>query len=327
MIIEPELSRWLGNRERQRQAVESADALGRQWRLGNVRTSFARALADLPTPSAEAAIEAFRGLFEDTHWADGLIETLSSGLADDAFVVPPFAALKSDIHSGLMLFDDEAASVSLSAIRVDGLAAKKGRPRGPVSIGFTGQATIIKFIRSGGALLSFWEAPPIDASFNAADAGRCRRTGERRIEDGEIVIFDGRRESYVIEYAATNMVMLQASIRLDQAPLAVEYDAIGHTYVGCSAVDDRASRIQMIVTLLRSLGRSDAFPVAAGLLDHQDFFVRWHVMRELISMDAGRSLPFLRRMAAADPHGDTRRAAASALAFVEARLNPIGMAA
>ena len=36
----------------------------------------------------------------------------------------------------------------------------------------------------------------------------------------------------------------------------------------------------------------------AGFLDHPDFFVRWHVMRELLGLDAAAALPHLKRMAA-----------------------------
>ena len=42
----------------------------------------------------------------------------------------------------------------------------------------------------------------ITADFTAADAGRCVRTGERRLADGDILVIDGRRQSFVIEHAA-----------------------------------------------------------------------------------------------------------------------------
>ena len=41
--------------------------------------------------------------------------------------------------------------------------------------------------------------------------------------------------------------------------------------------------------------------------------MRWHVMRELLGIDAEAALPHLKRMAARDPHPDVRRAARSVL--------------
>jgi hypothetical protein len=183
-----------------------------------------------------------------------------------------------------------------------------------VSVGFTGYVSVLKFIRAGGATLSFWEAPPIGADFSAAGAGQCRRTGGRVLEDGELLVCDGRYQSYVIEHASANLLILQATIKADQAPVSVEYDAVSHGYVGCSATSDVASRIQMISTLLRKLGDPRAYETIVPMLDHPDFFVRWHVMRELLGVDAAAALPHLEHMASSDPHPDNRSAAAKVLA-------------
>ena len=100
---------------------------------------------------------------------------------------------------------------------------------------------------------------------------------------------------------ARNLVILQATVKPDRAPLSVEYDAATGAYVGCSAADDSASRIQMIATLLRKLGHDAAFPAIAAFLDHPNFFVRWHVMRELLGLDAAAALPHLRAHGGARP--------------------------
>jgi hypothetical protein len=171
----------------------------------------------------------------------------------------------------------------------------------------------LKIVKSGGAYMSFWEAPPITANFAGAEAGRCFRTGGRRLRDGEILVVDGRFQSYVIEHAESDIVLLQASVNCDQAPLSVEYDAHTLEFVGTNATDDGASRVQMIATLLRKMECDEAFPVLAEFLDDPNFFVRWHVMRELLGIDAGAALPHLRRLAESDPHPDVRRAAQAVL--------------
>jgi HEAT repeat protein len=120
------------------------------------------------------------------------------------------------------------------------------------------------------------------------------------------------------------MVLLQATIATDQAPLAVEYDSATGEYVGCSATGDTSSRIQMITTLLRKLDHQPAFAAIAAFLDHPDFFVRWHVMKELLGLDAEAALPHLRRMAATDPHPEPRRAARAVLDRIERPDRPSG---
>lgn len=309
MTVGQELEAWLADRGKRRRTQRAVDEFALEWSRGPVHQRFDQALATLPEQSAEAVAEAIRGLFADDLWVDALIDGLAAQLAADPFFEPPFRALNSDIHEGLLVFDDERVSIAAGVTNVARLAAKKTAPRGATSVALTGRLTVLKFVKAGDALLSFWEAPRITAGFTAADAGTCARTGEKRLRDGDILIIDGRHRTYVIEQARANLVVVQASITLDQAPLSVEYDSASGAFVGCSATGDGASRIQMITTLIRKLDCDGAFEAVAAFIGHPDFFVRWHVMRELLGIDAAAALPHLKRMAARDPHPDARRAA------------------
>jgi hypothetical protein len=273
-------------------------------------------MAALPSPDAESVAAAVGTLFDDDAFVGDLIEGLASAMRRDPWFEPPFRHMSGGIHRGIVVYEDELVSVALAVTDVHRLAAKKAGGGGG-SILFSGQVELFRFVRAGGARLAFWSAPPITAAFSAATAGRCRRDGERSIADGETLRVDGRRESFVIEHAAANLFVLQASVKPDRAPVAAEYDAVTHEYVGCSAADDSASRIQMITTLLRKLGCEAAFPAIAEFLDHPSFFVRWHVMRELLGLDAEAALPLLKRMAARDPHAETRRTARTVLDRIE----------
>lgn len=318
MIFAQDLQDWLADRGRQGATQQSIDGFGRDWDRGPVQRDFEDAMARLPAQGAEAVADAARALFADELWVDRLIGDLAAAMRADPFFVPPFRAMSGDLHSGLILFEDEHMSVAAGVTRVAELAARKSARRGATSIGFSGRVSVLKFVKAGGARISLWEAPPITSFFSAADAGRCVRTGELQLADGEILTVDGRHQSYVIEQARSNLLILQAEINIDRAPLSVEYDSATLSYVGCSATGDGASRIQMLATLLRRLGADAAFPALAGFLDHPDFFVRWHVMRELLGVDAGAALPHLKRLAAHDPHGDVRRAARSVLDRLQA---------
>lgn len=321
MIVGDELRAWVDDRNRQRETQAAIDAFGRRWNQGPVHQHFTAAMASLPNFSAESVADRIADVFSEIWWVDTLLDGLTEALRSDPCFDPPFRAVNSDIHSGLLVFEDENAIVAAGVSRADQLAAKKNKRRGPSSINFSGYVSVLKFVKAGGASFSFWEAPKITADFTAANAGRCHHTGTRQIRDGEVLVVDGRFQSYVIDHARSNLVVLQASIKRDQAPLSVEYDSRTREYVGCSATDDSACRIQMVTTLLRKLECAAAFPAIAAYLDHPDFFVRWHVMRELLGIDAAAAMPHLENMAASDPHPDVRAAAQGLLGRVAGALH------
>ena len=317
-----QLQEWLSDRERQRETQTAIDGFAGRWNEGAVQRRFDAAMAQLPAQTAEAAADAARRLFADDRWVDAVIGQLAEQLRRDPFFDPPFRAINSDIHSGLIVFENERLSIAAGVTGAADLAAKKDAKRGATSVGFSGRVSVLKFVKAGGASISLWEAPPITAAFTAAEAGRCVRADARQLADGDILTVDGRHQGFVIERARANLLVLQAEISLDAAPLSVEYDSATHAYVGCSATSDGASRIQMLATLLRKLGSDQAFPAIAAFVDHQDFFVRWHVMRELLGIDAEAALPRLKRMAAHDSHEDVRRAARVVLDRLQAPAQP-----
>ncbi|HST36487.1 MAG TPA: HEAT repeat domain-containing protein [Allosphingosinicella sp.] len=317
MIVGEELQRWLADPAAQRRTRQRVDAFAAEWDSGPAHRAIGAATASLKTPAAEDVAAIVANLFADDFWVEQLLDGLTEALREDPYFEPPFRHIGSDIHNGLVVFEDDHVSIAAGVTRAAQLAAKKHAAQGPRSIAFSGQLTLFKFAKAGGARLSFWECPPITDDFSAATAGKCARRGERGIEDGAIVIVDGRREGFVIEHATANLIVLQATVKPGRAPLAVEYDSQSHGFVGCSAADDSASRIQMISTLLRKLDCVAAFPAIAGFIEHPNFFVRWHVMKELLGLDVTAALPHLRRMAARDPHPEARRAARAVLDRIE----------
>ncbi|HEY5722168.1 MAG TPA: HEAT repeat domain-containing protein [Allosphingosinicella sp.] len=214
----------------------------------------------------------------------------------------------------MLLIDNPKLSILLALTTPDALAEKRRSRNGPASITFSGQRSIFRFLKPGGAVVSFWEAPPIAEGFTAEANARCRKTGERRIADGETIRVDGRSQSFVIEHAVSDMVYVQAVTTAGAAPVSVEYDADSSSLAGASSTDEIGSRIQMMVSLLRLLDRRDAAPVIRKCLASPHFYVRWHVMREFLALDADLALPSLREMAESDPHPEVRAAATQTLA-------------
>ena len=313
MIAGEALASWLADPEAHRRSYRGVDACAQKWSRHPLMTETERALVTLEERSPEGVLAVARAFMDRTDDIDALMSELLASSAADPFFRPPFQPMSSDIHNAFLLYHHPDLSIALGATGVDMLAAKKAGPRGATSIGFTGVTTLFRYLRAGGATISFWEAPPITALFDASQAGQARLIGRRRIEDGEEIVIDGRHQSFIIDHATSDMIFFQALVRVDAAPVAVEYDSKTLSFIGASSTDETSSRVQMMVSLLRTMEREDAVPLIVEALDSPHFYARWHIMRELLALDAEAALPQLRLMAANDPHPEVRAAAGRTL--------------
>jgi hypothetical protein len=313
MIAGEALAAWLADPDAQRRSYKGVTDCAAKWSRHPLMTETERALHELGERTPEAVLGVARGFMDRTGDLDALMAELLALSAGDPFFRPPFQPMSSDIHDAFLLYHHPDLSIALGATGVDMLAAKKAGARGATSIGFTGVTTLFRFLRAGGATLSFWEAPPITALFDAAHAGQARLVERRRIEDGEEIVIDGSRQSFIIDHASSDLIFFQALVRVDAAPVATEYDSRSLSLIGASSTDEASSRVQMMVSVLRTMDREDAAPLIAEALDNPHFYARWHIMRELLALDADVALPQLRRMAADDPHPEVRAAARQTL--------------
>ena len=313
MIAGAALAAWLSDREAQQRSRDAVDAVSLTWARHPLMTALETRLAALPERSAAAVLEAARAFLDREADIAALLGAMIEGSKADPFFRPPLHPVSSDVQAGLLLFHNGDLSISLGVSGVDMLAAKKAGPRGASSISFTGITGLFRFVKAGDATLSFWEAPPIGDAFVAAQAGRCRLVERRKLVDGEEIVLDGRRQSFVIEHAASDILYFHAMVRPEAAPLSAEYDSRTLAFVGASSTDETASRIQMMVSLLRTMEREDAVPLIEEALASPHFYTRWHVLRELLALDADAAYPHLRRMTEADPHPEVRAAARQTL--------------
>jgi len=313
MIAGDKLAAWLGDRAGQRRSQAAVQAFADEWSGAPLMAELTRDLSAMTDPQPEQVIEAARSFFDRVEDLDALVHALIARCRADPFFIPPLHPLTSEIHAGLLVFDHKELSIGLGVTGVDMLAAKKAFRRGPASVGFPGMWNLFRYLKAGNALISFWEAPRVGPEFSAATAGQCRRTGRRRIADGEEILIDGSHESFIVDHAESDMVYLQAMVRTRAAPLTAEYDSDTRAFIGATSTDEASSRVQMMATLLREMDRGDAVPVLREFLGSPHFYTRWHIMRELLALDAEAVLPDLRRMAAEDPHAEVRAAATQTL--------------
>lgn len=312
MLVGADLAAWLTDADRQEQSRLAAKDFTRRWAADPAVRELKRELAALESPAAADVLAVAHRFLAQGDIFSALIRDFIAVAAENPFFRPHFLMLSSDVATGVLLYGDSSTTVSLGVTNVDDLAAKKGGPRGPSSIAFTGLATAYHFIRGGDATLSFWEAPEIGQLHEAGDM-KCRPTGRRRIADGETFEIDGRRQSFVIEHATSDLVYLQAEVQLDRAPMTAEYDSRTLELVGSASTDEASSRVQMMVSLLRLMDRRDAAPHIARMIGRSPFYARWYLMRELLALDAGAAKPVLDAMASADPHPEVRAAALQTL--------------
>ncbi len=313
MKIGPELSSLLSDQDRQRRTRAAADAATARWSAHPLFADLRAELDAMPRRTEEAILAAADRFMDRVGDIELLLADFIGHAAADPFFSPPLTPLSSEINTGYLLFADEGVAISLGVVSADALAAKRVSAEGQTAIHFTGFLTSYRFLKAGGATLSFWEAAELNGDFSGEGAAPCRLTARRRLEDGARLVMDGRRESLVIEHLTSDMLCLQASIHAGAAPLSADYDSRTLRYLGAVSTDEASSRTQMMVTLLRLMDKADALPVMEQALQSDHFYTRWHVMREMLALDAERALPCLRRMADGDPHPEVRFAATQVL--------------
>lgn len=312
MIISQALEAWFADEERQGATVDRLEEVRRRLRsLAAVAALESR--VEAAGHDADALLAAARHFIESGEALDACLDLMVGAALEDPFFRPPMRNALSEIQAGLLLVDRPLLSVYLSIASAPAIARKRLDRRGPASIAFTGRRSVYRFLRSGGAMLSLWEAPDIEAGFSAETSGRCRLIERRAVADGDLLELDGRRHGFVIDHARSDMVYLQASTPAGSAPLAVEYDSGSLSFAGASSSDELSSRIQLMLSLLRTLDRQDAAPFFREMAAGPHFHDRWHAMREFLGLDAEQALPSLREMAERDPHEEVRAAARSTL--------------
>ncbi|AQR72445.1 hypothetical protein [Sphingomonas sp. LM7] len=313
MISRQELRHYFTQAQRPRGGALPTSLPAHHWRLQPALASLHAALDALVDPTAETVRELVASAFADTDWIDGWIAAMAQDALHDAYFEPPLAPTSNGFQRGVAVFAHRHVNIALNSLPVDVLAAKKMQRSGPAAITFTGTVSVQKFLRAGGGLLRMWSAPAVSDNFSLDDGLACRPAGHRALEDGDILTLDGRTQSYVIEHAIADIVVLQAEILLDRAPLLIEYDSEDFTAVAACSTSDNASRSQMLLSFLATLGRSEDDAVVEPFTHDDSFFLRWHATTELFRLNEGRARARLHTMADEDPHPDLRAAARNAL--------------
>lgn len=304
------------DRERLATAQARSAEVARAWN-GSPATSALRCRFAGLAPDDVAGVAAqATDLFGDDSWVSSLLGPLIDALAGDPWIEPPLRISRDGVRTGAILFESPLVTITASVLSADALRALPP----PRSVVVPGRLTIVRYVRGGGARLRLWHAGAAgDDGREAATARRCRPLGVLPLADGVVLRLDGRTRGWLIEQAESDVVMLSASVRIGAAAVMRDYALPGGDLLRSATLDDGAARTQMLLTLLRLSGRSNALEAFETATHDDAVFLRWAAMREWIALDARSALPRLADMARSDADRDVRSAAGATLAMIERR--------
>lgn len=294
-----------------RGAHDRSLALAAAWRDGAGYQQAEAAFAGEGLTADDVAVRAAE-LLGDDRWIAALIAPLIDALAVDDWFQPPLRVSRDPLRIGALLFDHPLGTISASILSADVLRSLPP----PRSVVVPGRLSVVRYWRSGGATLRRWQAERAGPGFSAQAAAPCRTVESLVPADGDVLTIDGRTHATQIEGATADVVTITATIRAGSAPFMREYAAGDGRLLCVAALDDQASRAQMLLAFLRYMGRADAVTSLAATTHDPAYFVRWWAMREWLALDVAGALPRLRGMTA-DPNAEVRVAAAQMLTIAE----------
>lgn len=266
-------------------------------------------------------LEAIGDLFTDEFLLALLRRELDNFSANDLYTLPA-AVIESDTLSGVLLYSDRDATVTLSAFSPADVAMRRharatGTTKKQVGITMSAVDAMLRFIRAGRTTMRLWNSDLIGFDTALSSDIACADGETRDVGPGSRVFVKGGRQSWTFDSASEPVLMLLVAAKRIHSPVNAQYDSDTRRLACVSAADDKSSRVQILSTFLRSMRPDIARDVLPGALAHRDHFVRWHVMRELVACDAAVARPHLEHMRTSDPHAQVARAAAATIELYE----------
>lgn len=273
----------------------------------SVRDGIAARFAGLD--DADAVLAEARTLLADSAWIAALIAPLVDALREDPWFDPALRITRDSLRTAVVLADLPQVTLTASVTRAAALA----RLACPATMVLSGRRALTLYVRGGEAEMRRWRLA-------ARPPRRCVELDRHRLRDGDLIAQDGRRDGRLIVAAACDVVAVTATAKPGADLLVHEFSTIDGRYVRSATADDRASRAELLLALLRASGRADAGDCFDMMSCDPAFHLRWAAMREWLMLDARAARTRLAMMAAADPDAGVRAAAAQTLDRLDARM-------
>ncbi|WP_164117775.1 hypothetical protein [Sphingorhabdus sp. Alg239-R122] len=270
-------------------------------------------IATLPKEGSAAKKLAYQ-LVSESGWALRWLDFFTAAQQERPFLQPAFQHFTNGILHSVVIADTSHATLSLAAL--DGAAlqqAKRATDGSADIVGFT-PSTVYMKILCGSGEAEFYRKAELDSGATTCAASACEK-----VQPGKLVVIDGISESVRFARAHGHILMLRILLKPLNARPRQEFDAATGRLVFQASGDDRETRMQMMLALLRTMERSDAAPVMAMLSRRGSAYMRWQAVRETIATDTRTGVNELRHMAEQDDVPELQALAARTLADLESQ--------
>lgn len=291
MLIDPRLAELRRDPAPQRRAQAALEAARDGWRaepavcalLGELdRYGAGACLGDCPRlENALADLSDARALVEP------LVARLVSGLAAHPLGHAP---LRHQYAQGLAVM--QLAQAGRAALSLVCYEARPANCDIATTVCFAGGERR-ELCLAGGAEARFFEVL-------REEPGRADLDCEsRRLTSGDALAFAGARHTKLVDRPQGRLALLRLS-RTEAAPLpAREYRIADGALVHCASGDRAESRDEMAAAVLGAMGRGDAAPVLAGIVNASaSSHLRWRMLCEALALDTAIGFAALSGIAA-----------------------------
>ena len=232
----------------------------------------------------------------DRGWIDQLMNQMLDRQCFDPIFFPDLRVIDSGYFNALEIFTHPKLSILLSLVD----HAKIGDLHSDNEcINIMSFTTYLYFIQASGAKIEFFEA----------ELGSCCSRRIIDIKDGMLLKVAGAKNSMKFLSADNDLVVLGVSFFETDAKECFKINASDAQIVSKSSSDMPAQRAFMYSSILALLGEDRAIDAMKKYLKHADPELRWHIMREILALDADRASPLLHELATSDPSVRVRQIA------------------
>ncbi len=210
-------------------------------------------------------------------------------MAQETVPLPP--GYSDPTVRSLVLFDDGDVHLSLAMFDAQASCADRS---GQDTLEFADGWTRLWFVRADRV-----EAQRICRT-DTPQAG-VRRDPPRQVRPGQEFLLDNASEILRFTAIGGACIFLRLLVRNPMQRHAVEHDAASGAIVRIRQAQAHEGRLQMTLSLLRSLGRADAIDTIADKPQSWPPDLRWHGVREALALDSRRGFALLEAMSREDP--------------------------
>ncbi len=139
-----------------------------------------------------------------------------------------------------------------------------------------------------------------------SDRGEWRADRPKRLCQGQEFVLDNARQALRFCSVSHDIVLLRLLVRDPDLRHVVECEAATGQVLRRRQAQSHDARVQMMLSLLRSLGRTGAIDVIAASIGAWPPELRWHGVCEALALDAFSGFALLEAMAREDADPDLR---------------------